>query len=66
MNPVHRFLLTDCFWDLFDTGMPAEQTPLLTGEYDGGPLAVAIGNRFGISADQAALEIAAARSEVEL
>ena len=66
MNPTSTFLLQDCFWNLLDAGIAAEQTPLLTGIFEGHPLAETLCRRFGISVEEAEFEITAARSEVEL
>ena len=66
MNAVAIFLVENCFWSLFDRGIPAEWTPLLTGVFEGNPLADTHSHRFGISLEDAEFEIKAARCEVEL
>ena len=66
MNSVSTFLLETCFWNFLDAGATPEQTPLLTGTFEGRPLAEVLRFRFGISPEQSEFEIAAARSEVEL
>jgi hypothetical protein len=66
VNAVAVFLVEDCFWSLFDRGIAAERTPLLTGVFEGSPLADTLCHRFGISLEEAEFEIKAARSEVEL
>jgi len=66
VNPRATFLLQDCFWNFLDAGIAAEQTPLLTGLFQGQPLAGFLCRHFGISVDEAEFEIIAARSEVEL
>jgi len=64
--PVSSFLLEDCFFNPLDQGVAAEQTPLLTGIFERTPLAEVLCHRFGISLEQAELEITAARNEVQL
>jgi hypothetical protein len=66
MNPVATFLSDDCFWYPLDAGRAGEQTPLLTGCFEGYPLAEVLCLRFGISREEADFEIRAARAEVEL
>jgi hypothetical protein len=66
MNPVATFLLQDCFWNLPDQGIAAEDTPLLTSIFEGSPLADFLCRRFGISVEEAEFEITAARMEVAL
>jgi hypothetical protein len=66
MNPIAIFLLQDCFWNLLDQGTAAEHTPLLTGIFEGNPLADILCHHFGISVEEAEFEITAARMEVEL
>lgn len=66
MSPAGRFLLNDCFWHHVDRNIPAEQTPLMTGVYNRQPLATVLQSRFGLSPNQADLEIRAARDEVQL
>ena len=66
MNPIATFLLQDCFWNLLDAGIAAEQTPLLTGFFEENSLTETLCRRFGISVEAAEFEITAARREVEL
>lgn len=66
MNSVSTFLLDTCFWNFLDAGTIPEQTPLLTGMFEGRPLAEVLRFRFGVSTEQAEFEIEAARSELEL
>jgi len=66
MAPVSAFLLEDCFFTPLDQGLVPEETPLLTGIFERHPLAEVLCNRFGISLEQAELEITAARTEVQL
>jgi hypothetical protein len=66
VNPIAAFLLENCFWELVDTGLTGEESPLVTGLFERHPLAEILCHRFGISLEQAEFEIKAARSEVEL
>jgi hypothetical protein len=66
VNPIADFLVKNCFWDLVDTGRTGEETPLLTGLFEGGLLAEILCHRFGISLEEAEFEIKAARSEIKL
>jgi hypothetical protein len=66
VNPIADFLLENCFWKFVDTGRAGEETPLLTGIFEGHPLAEILCHRFGVSPEEAEFEITAARSEVEL
>lgn len=65
-RPVSTFLIEDCFFVPLDQGLFAEKTPLLTGTFERHPLAEVLCHRFGISLEEAEIEIAAARSEVQL
>jgi hypothetical protein len=66
VNPTADFLLENCFWELVETGRTGEETPLLTGIFEGHPLAEILCHRFGISLEEAEFEIKAARSEIKL
>jgi hypothetical protein len=66
VKTAFAFLLEDCFWSHLDTGSFSEQTPLLTGIFEGHPLAEVLCLRFGISPEEAEFEIEAARREVML
>ena len=66
MNPVSTFLLETCFWNCVDAHVVPGETPLVTGIFEGRPLAEVLRLQFGISPEQAEFEIEAARSEVEL
>ncbi len=66
MNSVCTFLIEDCFFNPLEHGISAEQTPLLTGIFEGNPLTETLCHRFGISLEEAEFEIIAARNEVQL
>jgi hypothetical protein len=66
VKPITPFLLEECFWNSFDAGTLAEETPLFVGILDGIPLAEALCQSFGISIEEAKFEITAAREEVQL
>jgi hypothetical protein len=66
MNDSSTFLLEDCFWAEVERDVPAEQTPLFTGQYDRQDLLSTLRQRFGLSAAEAEFELFAARQEVTL
>ena len=66
MNPVSTYLLEKCFWNHVDAGLSGNQSPLMTGSFEGKPLVEILGKNFGISRERAEFEIQAARHEVEL
>jgi hypothetical protein len=66
VNPTATFLLQGFFWAFLDAGVSADETPLLTGTYQGNPLTDFLSAEFGISLEEAKFEIEAARQEVVL
>lgn len=62
----YPLILEDYFFSLVDRGVPAGETPLLTGNLEGEDLTSAVGRRFGLSEEEALLHLAHAREEVAL
>jgi len=62
----YPLILEDYFFSLVDRGVPAGETPLLTGNLEGEDLTSAVGRRFGLSEEEALLHLAHAREEVFL
>ena len=63
---IYSLILEDYFFSLVDHGVPAEDTPLFTGNLEGEDLTSAVGRRFGLSDQEALLHLAHAREEVAL
>ena len=63
---IYSLILEDYFFSLVDRGVPAEGTPLFTGNLEGEDLTSAVGRRFGLSDQEALLHLAHAREEVAL
>ncbi len=63
---IYELIIEDYFFSLVDRGVPAEETPLFTGNLEGEDLTSAVGRRFGLSNQEALLHLAHAREEVAL
>jgi hypothetical protein len=66
---IYLLILEDYFFSWVDRGVPAGETPLLTGNLDapsGEDLTSAVGRRFGLSDHEAILHLVHAREEVDL
>jgi hypothetical protein len=46
---IYPLVLEDYFFSLVDCGVPADETPLFTGNLEGEDLTSAVGRRFGFS-----------------
>jgi hypothetical protein len=66
LEQIYSLILEDYFFSLVDRGVPAEGTPLFTGNLEGEDLTSAVGRRFGLSDQEALLHLAHAREEVAL
>jgi hypothetical protein len=62
----YPLILEDYFFSLVDRGVPAGETPLLTGNLEGEDLTSAVGRRFGLSEEEVLLHLGHAREEVAL
>ena len=63
---IYALILEDFFFSLVDRGVPADETPLFTGNHEGEGLTSAVGRRFGLSDQEALLHLVHAREEVAL
>ena len=63
---IYPLILEDYFFSLVDRGVPAGETPLLTGNLEGEDLTSSVGRRFGLSEQEALLHLVHAREEVAL
>jgi len=66
---IYPLILEDYFFSWVDRGVPAEETPLFTGNLnnpEGEDLTSAVGRRFGLSDHEAILHLVHAREEVDL
>jgi hypothetical protein len=63
---IYELILEDYFFSLVDRGVPAEETPLFTGNLKDEDLTSAVGCRFGLSDQEALLHLAHAQEEVAL
>jgi hypothetical protein len=62
----YPLILEDYFFSLVDRGVPAGETPLFTGNFEGEDLPSAVGRRFGLSEHEAIIHLVHAREEVIL
>ena len=62
----YPLILEHYFFSLVDLGVPAGETPLLTGNLEGEDLTSAVGRRFGLSEEEVLLHLAHAQEEVAL
>ena len=63
---IYPLILEDYFFSLVDCGVPADETPLFTGNLEGEDLTSTVGRRFGLSDQEALLHLVHAREEVAL
>ena len=66
---IYPLILEDYFFSQVDRGTPPEETALFTGNLnnpEGEDLTSAVGRRFGLSEQEALLQLVHAREEVAL